>query len=330
MTDRHPHHREGTFPPLRHYRGMGIDLAAAGAVNGAVGGAVAGAVTDVRALLGAALFAKVAGPEGHRASARIHGRPGERWFEPGSPIQRVHGDASMFVGGLRALMFQALHPAAMTGVAEHSGFRGDMWGRLARTSTFVAVTTYGTAEDAQAAIDAVRRIHERVTGTMADGTPYRASDPHLLGWVHVAELDSFLAAYDAYGAEPLTQAERDEYVAQSGFVAEKLGVVDPPRTEAELRTALAAYRPELRGSKHARDAIHFLIRHPDLPVAARPAYLVIVAAAVGLMPLWTRRQLRLPWLPVTERTVVRVLGHLATGTIRWAMLPPEQLRTRPA
>jgi len=146
----------------------------------------------------------------------------------------------------------------------------------------------------------------------------------------VAELDSFLAAYDTYGAEPLTPAERDEYVAQSGFVAEKLGVVDPPRNEAELRAALAAYRPELRGSKHARDAVHFLIRHPDLPIAARPAYLVLVAAAVGLMPLWTRRQLLLPWLPVTERTVVRVLGHLATGTIRWALLPPEQLAERSA
>jgi uncharacterized protein (DUF2236 family) len=305
---------------------MGIDLAAAGAVNGAV----TGVVSDVRSRLGSALFAKVAGPQGIKTSARIHGTVGERWFEPGSPIQRVHGDASMFVGGLRALMLQALHPAAMTAVAEHSGFRGDMWGRLARTSTFVAVTTYGTADDAQAAVDVVRRIHDRITGTMADGTPYRASDPHLLGWVHIAEVDSFLLAYDTYGAEPLTQAERDEYIAQSAFVAEKLGVINPPRSEAELREALAAYRPELRGSKHGRDAIHFLIRHRDLPIAARPGYLVLVAAAIGLMPLWTRRQLLLPWLPVTERTVVRILGHLATGTIRWALLPPEQLEARTA
>ena len=309
---------------------MSIDLPAPGAVTEAVTGTVTDAVSDVRTRLGAALFAKVAGPEGPKVSARIHGRPGDRWFEPGSPIQRVHGDASMFVGGLRALMFQALHPAAMTAVAEHSGFRGDMWGRLARTSTFLAVTTYGTAEDAQAAVDAVRRIHDRITGTLEDGSPYRASDPHLLKWVHVAELHSFLLAYDTYGAEPLTPAERDEYIAQSGFVAEKLGVIDPPRTEAELRATLAAYRPELRGSKHARDAIHFLIRHPDLPVAARPAYLVIVAAAIGLMPVWTRWQLRLPWLPVTERTVVRVLGHLATGTIRWAMVPPEEVQERSA
>ena len=82
--------------------------------------------------------------------------PGPRWFEPDSPITRVHGDASMFVGGLRALLLQSLHPAAMLAVAEHSGYRGDMWGRLHRTSTFLAVTTFGAADDAQPAVDAVR------------------------------------------------------------------------------------------------------------------------------------------------------------------------------
>jgi uncharacterized protein (DUF2236 family) len=227
----------------------------------------------------------------------------------------------MFVGGIRALMLQSLHPVAMTAVAEHSGFKGDLWGRLARTSTFLATTTFATADDAQAAVDAVRRIHDRISGTMPDGTTYAASDPHLLKWVHVAEIDSFLLAHQTYGAAPLDQAGRDEYVAQTAVVAERLGVVDPPRTEAELRATLAAYRPELRGTEHAHDAIEFLLWHPDLPAAARPAYLVLAAAAVGLMPPWSRRELRLFRLPVTERTVVRALGHLATRTIRWAMAP---------
>jgi uncharacterized protein (DUF2236 family) len=279
---------------------------------------------QLRARLGAELFHRVAGPEGPRRRERIHGRPGPRWFQPGSAIQRVHGDASMFVGGMRALMLQSLHPAAMTAVAEHSGFRGDMWGRLARTSTFLATTTFGHADDAQAAVDAVRRIHDRISGTTDDGTAYAASDPHLLTWVHVAEVDSFLRAHQAYGARPLDQAGRDEYVAQTAVVAERLGVTDPPRTEAELEATLAAFRPELRGTGHARDAVGFLIWHPELPAAARPAYLVLVAAAIGLMPAWTRRELRLPpRLRVTERTVVRALGRLATGTIRWALRPPQ-------
>ena len=122
----------------------------------------------VRERIGEAIFRVTAGPDGEKHRDRIHGRPGPRWFDPASPIGRVHGDASMFVGGIRALLLQTLHPAAMTAVAEHSGFRSDMLGRLARTSRFLAVTTFGHADDAQAAVDAVRAIHERVTGTMLD------------------------------------------------------------------------------------------------------------------------------------------------------------------
>src|SRR5687767_13039419 len=120
----------------------------------------------LRDRLGDAIFLRVAGPDGPRHAQRIHRTPGPRWFEPDSAIVRVHGDASMFVGGIRALLLQTLHPAAMRAVAEHSGYRGDMWGRLARTSRFLAVTTFGTADDAQQAVDVVRFIHDRITGTM--------------------------------------------------------------------------------------------------------------------------------------------------------------------
>jgi uncharacterized protein (DUF2236 family) len=206
-------------------------------------------------------------------------------------------------------------------VAEHSGYRGDMWGRLARTSRFIAVTTFGTATDAQAAVDAVRAIHGRITGTLPDGTPYAASDPHLLLWVHVAEVDSFLRAHQAYGRRPLDQAGRDRYVAQTAEVARKLGVLDPPTTERGLKEALAAFRPELAATDHARDAVAYLLWHPELPIPLRPAYGVLMAAAIGLMPRWTRRPLRLPSTPITDATVVRALGTAATRTIRWAMAP---------
>ena len=111
----------------------------------------------------------------------------------------------MFVGGLRALLLQSLHPLAMAGVAEHSDYRGDPWGRLQRTSTFLAVTTFGTAADAQRAVDKVRGIHRRVHGIAPDGRPYRADDPHLLEWVHIAEVDSFLLAHRLYGASRSTR-----------------------------------------------------------------------------------------------------------------------------
>jgi uncharacterized protein (DUF2236 family) len=279
---------------------------------------------DVRGRLGHELFLRVAGPDGPRHRDRIHGRPGLRWFEPGSPITRVHGDASMFVGGIRALLLQSLHPAAMRAVSEHSGYRGDMWGRLHRTSTFLAVTTFGAADDAQQAVDAVRRIHERVVGEMPDGTPYAASDPHLLRWVHVAEVDSFLRAHTVYGTRPLDRAGRDDYVAQAATIATRLGATDVPTTESELGDTLAAYRPELRGTPEAREAVRYVLLRPPLPWPVRAPYGVLAAAAVGLMPAWSRMPLRLPYLPVSERTVVRVLGSAATGTIRWAMTPPQE------
>jgi hypothetical protein len=122
----------------------------------------------------------VAGPDGPNNRARIHNTPGPRWFGEDRPIRRVHADASMFVGGLRALLLQSLHPLAMAGVADHSDYRGDPWGRLQRTSTFLAVTTFGPADDAQRAVDKVRGIHRRVRGVAPDGTPSEASDPHLL------------------------------------------------------------------------------------------------------------------------------------------------------
>ena len=276
-------------------------------------------MASLRTRLGHELFARVAGPDGPRHRERIHGTPGPRWFAPDSEIVRVHGDAAMFIGGIRAILLQTMHPAAMQAVADHSGYRGDMWGRLARTSHFLAVTTFGTAEHAEQSVRAVRTIHERVTGTMPDGTPYAASDPHLLAWVHAAEVDSFLLAHQTYGARPLDAAGCDAYVAQSGEVAARLGVIDPPRTVAELREVLDEFRLELRATDEARAAVRFLVLHPDLPLAARPAYGVLIAAGVALMPRWTPIPLRLPWLPVSERTVVRVLGTLATGTIRWAM-----------
>ncbi|MCV7012190.1 oxygenase MpaB family protein [Mycolicibacterium madagascariense] len=261
----------------------------------------------------------VAGPEGPANRSRIHDTPGPRWFAEDRPIRRVHGDASMFVGGLRALLLQSLHPLAMAGVAGHSDYRGDPWGRLQRTSTFLAVTTFGPADDAQRAVDQVRGIHRRVKGIAPDGRPYAASDPHLLEWVHIAEVDSFLLAHQRYGARPLDQQGRDGYVADTARVAGALGVVDPPRTEAELKQRLADYRPELMGTAAAREAARFLLLTPPLPLLARPPYAVLSSASVAMLPAWARLPLRLPYLPPLEATAVRLAGGTLVSGIRWVM-----------
>jgi uncharacterized protein (DUF2236 family) len=266
--------------------------------------------------IGEELFARVAGPEGPANRERFR-KSGPRWFTDDRPIRRVHGDAAMFVGGLRALLLQSLHPLAMIAVAQHSDYREDPWGRLQRTSTFLAATTYGTIEEAQRAVDRVRRVHEHVTGITPDGQSYRAADPHLLRWVHVAETDSFLRCHQRYGARPLDEAGCDGYVADTARIAIELGVPDPPRSRGDLSAALRAYRPELRGSAEAREAARFLVRTPPLPLLARGPYTLLAAAAVGELPAWARRELRLPVITGADALLVRPAGHAIVGTVRW-------------
>jgi uncharacterized protein (DUF2236 family) len=210
----------------------------------------------------------------------------------------------------------------MAAVTAHSGFKGDPWGRLQRTSTFLATTTFGTVADAEAAVARVRAVHRRVRGTAPDGRGYAASDPHLLRWVHVAEVDSFLRAYQRYGTTPLDSRGQDAYVAQTATVATALGVVDPPHTAAELAAALTAFRPELAGTPAAREAARFIVLGSPVPVALRPPYGLLAASAVGLLPRWARWPLRLPYLPLAEATVVRVAGETAVRGIRFVMTPP--------
>ena len=282
----------------------------------------------VRRQVGHAVRTRVAGDDPRAASAKIWGVPGPRWFTPADPIWIVHGDASMFVAGIRALLLQSLHPLAMAGVAGHSGFRGDPWGRLQRTSRFIATTTYGAIPEAERLIARIRHIHRRVVGTADDGRPYAASDPHLLRWVHVAEADSFLSAYQDLAPEPLEPARADRYVAQSGTIAQRLGVVDPPRTVAELRATIESYRPELEPTPAALDAARFLLHDPPLGWPARAGYAPLAVGAVALTPPWAREMLHLAGPDVLHRWVGRRVGRAAAGFLRWGLTHPDVLAQR--
>jgi uncharacterized protein (DUF2236 family) len=262
---------------------------------------------------------RVAGPDAESKAQELLSAEGPRWFAPDRPIHQVHGDASMFIGGLRALLLQSLHPLAMAGVAIHSDYRSDPWGRLQRTADFLASTSFGTAEVAEQAVNRVRSVHNRVEGIAPDGRSYSANDPHLLRWVHVVEVDSFLVAHQRYGAEPLSQSGRDGYVADMSVIARKLGVSAPPMTEQALRDQLHSFRSELASTKEARDAARYLVLQPPLAMPAKLAYGVIAAAAVSLLPWWARLPLRLPYLPVAEHVVAQPLGDAITRTLRWAM-----------
>ncbi|MFC8230325.1 oxygenase MpaB family protein [Streptomyces sp. NPDC057287] len=282
------------------------------------------ALDALRERAGELLFERVAGPDGPRNRDAIHNTPGPRWFPLDSPVRRVHGDSAMFIGGLSALLLQSLHPVAMAAVSAHSGFRGDPWGRLQRTSTFLATTTYGTADSARSACERVKGVHARIQGVTDEGVPYRASDPHLLEWVHVAETGSFLWAHQRFGVRPLTECECSRYVAEMARIAEALGVVSPPRSVQELGARLEEYRAELRCTPQARETTRYLLLRPPVPVLALPFYAALASNAVALLPRWATAELNLPRWGVGERWVLVPSGRGATGLIRWAMRGPRE------
>ncbi|PRZ42434.1 uncharacterized protein (DUF2236 family) [Antricoccus suffuscus] len=276
----------------------------------------------VRTILAQALRSRVVGDDPSEAARNVWATPGPRWYAEDAVIRAVHQDAAMFIGGIRALLLQSLHPLAMAGVAGHSGYRGDPWGRLQRTSAFIAMTTFGPEPLAEELIAKVREIHRRVRGVSEDGRRYSANDPRLLMWIHLAEVDSFLTAYKKYGAGRITAAQCDEYVDEAALVAAKVGVIDPPRTYADVRRGLDAYRPQLHATREARDTARFLLIDPPLPLAARPGYAMLATAAVTSLPYWARRHFWIPRIPVAEPLVGRVAGQVATRAIRWAMSAP--------
>ena len=271
--------------------------------------------TSVRDLLTDGAASRRAQPVPATASRRSRD-PG--LFGPQSVTWRVHADLSMLIGGVRALFVQTLHPLAMAGVAEHSSYRTDPLGRLARTGAFLATTTYGTSREAEQAIRRVRAVHRHVRGTAPDGRPYSATDPELLAWVHHVEVESFLVAYQRYGTGPrLAPEEADTYVEEMAAVARRLGVPDPETTAAGLHERVAR-QPDLRATSQAREAMRFLLV-PPLPLAARPAYALVAAAAIGLVPWRTRLALRLPSLPLADPVVVQPTVGVLLGALGWAL-----------
>jgi uncharacterized protein (DUF2236 family) len=239
-------------------------------------------------------------------------------FGPGSATWEVHGDASMIIGGIRALLLQTMHPLAMAGVADHSNYRSDPLGRLHRTGGFVGTTTFGTTDDAKRAIRVVRKVHERVQGVAPDGRRYEATDPHLLQFVHCTEVDSFLRARERYGATSLRPSTPDLYVEEMAVIAEGLGVLRAPRSRDDLNAVLDAYRPEFHVGAQARETIRFLA-WPPLPLATRPSYGLLFAAAASMLPTWARWRLRLPVAPLAEPFAIRPAATILMRTLGWAL-----------
>lgn len=238
-------------------------------------------------------------------------------FPPGSVIRRVHGDVtSMMVGGIAALLTQMLHPQALAGVWDHSDVAEDQLGRLRRTARFIAITTYGHRDLALEAIAKVNAIHQRVSGSLPDGSHYRATDQWLLAWVHVAGAINFLEGWRRYGEPRMSRSDQDRYFAESGEVARLLHADPVPRTRAEADQLIAQFQEELRVDERTRQFRDFVLKTRPRSLSEAPVHMLLMKAAVDLMPDFARRmnELSSPVLP----PVIRGATFGIASTIRWA------------
>ena len=209
------------------------------------------------------------------------------YFPHDSAVWVVHGGMSPIAAGIRALLTQALHPGALAGVAEHSNYQSDPLARLAGTIRWIFTVTYGDTSAAEAACDWVKRLHDPVTGRYVSGTgvsqDYSANDPGLSAWVHIAFADAFLRSHEIFSG-PVPQGA-DAYVREWATAGELMGVANPPRSDAELKAAIAGYeaRGELAGGPRVAEVVSFL-KNPPLDPAVLPGYRLLFAAVVATLP----------------------------------------------
>jgi uncharacterized protein (DUF2236 family) len=259
------------------------------------------------------LDATAAGLIERSAAAYVSGVPEDAaddgLFGPASVAWRVSTDLASPVAGLRSLLMQALHPLAMAGVDQHSGWRRDPVGRLAATSAYLATVTFGERAVAEQAAARVRRIHDHVRGVDAvTGRRYAASDPPLLLWVHAAQVDSVLAAGSLVGTA-LSAADSDRYVEEMMAAAELVGVPRPliPASVAELERYVASVRPGLSCTPAARESMAYLLDPPGLDEEIAGFWQDVRDAAIAVLPEWARQMYgySAPPLSPRHRTEIR-------------------------
>jgi uncharacterized protein (DUF2236 family) len=247
-------------------------------------------------------------------------------FPPGSVIRRVHGDvSSMMVGGVAALLTQMLHPKALAAVWDHGGVDADMLGRLRRTARFIASTTYAQRDKALEAIAKVKAIHEQISGKMPDGSGYRATDPWLLAWVHVAGAVNFLDGWRRYGEPAMSAADQDRYFAESGEIARLLNADPVPRTRREAERLIAEFRPELLADARTRTFRDLVLDVPARTLAQAPVHALMMKAAVDLMPPFAREMHDLS--RPSAAPIVRAATFSVAQALRWAFAGEHYRRT---
>jgi uncharacterized protein (DUF2236 family) len=243
-------------------------------------------------------------------SLEYQGDPG--LFGPGSTTWQVVGDASAFIGGIRALLVQAVHPEVVAGVMDHSTYETDPLGRLSRTGAYVAATSYGAMPEVEVALEVVTRAHTGVAGTSHRGKPYSANSARHAAWVHNVLADSFLTAYEAFGPHPLDTSSGDAYAMEQTKLGARFHTVELPETRRELANWIVSH-PDIGPSPGMEQVVDFL-GDPPLPRSAITPYRVLFHAAVTTIP---DRIVEI--LGIQRRRGAADAGRALTRTLRWAL-----------
>jgi uncharacterized protein (DUF2236 family) len=255
------------------------------------------------------------------------------FFGPDSVTWRIHTDPSYAVGGLRALMLQALHPVAMDGVARNStGFKDEWWMRMTRTGQYVETITFGTRTEARRMAARVRGYHRKLSGVEeTTGRAYRVDDPDLLLWVHNGAVDSLLSTARRAGL-PLSDEDADAYVLEQTAAAGLIGVPEElvPRTVADLDAYFERIRPELALTPAASEGVRRLFVPPmkgwvQVLTPARPAWGTFVSLGFATLPAWARQMFSMPGFSLTDAAATAALRGFRTALLA----VPERARWSP-
>lgn len=205
------------------------------------------------------------------------------YFGPASAVWEVHGCISTIVGGIRALLMQAAHPAALTGVAEHSQYDSDPLGRLERTTRWLTITSFGSTEAIQREAQRVNEIHKHVVGSYPDKNEeiqrYAASDPRYLLWVHCAFTDSFLRTFQELGYDK--DSIGDRYIREWAQSAAPLGLHSAPLSMKELELEISRFVNDEVAAITMTPPIVRFIRKPPFSKGGLFFYAILRNAAVA-------------------------------------------------
>ena len=242
----------------------------------------------------------------------------EGLFTPDDEPWIVHANLTTLIGGIRALLMQALHPGSLAGVADHSRYEADPLGRLAGTTRWLTILTFGSHSAIAKESARVNGMHSRVTGeytsSKGEAKHYQAEDQDLLLWVHVAFTDSFLKTFQLYSGKSV---DADAYVSKWSQAVKPLGLDGAPLTELELEQAIGSfYQNGILGVNDTTRKVVNFIKHPPLSRTARFAYWFLFQAALASIPSKYQKMLGLKALPLS---VVRPVALRFIGLMRFAI-----------